>query len=184
MKTRQHFFTALFGAACMAGAGMANAAPMQVTSASFADGTAIPLANAGNAPGCGGQGISPQVAWSGLPEGAQSVAVLISDPDGGKGAGVSHLVAYNIAAARMQMKEGELGADGPGVTVGKNSAGANAYRGMCPPNGDRPHHYILTVIATDVQPGTLAGGMTRDELMAALKGHTLGSQSVVGLYSR
>jgi Raf kinase inhibitor-like YbhB/YbcL family protein len=165
---------------CMA---QASAAGMLVTSSSYPDGGTIPALHGGDSGDCGGKGVSPQVSWSNLPAGAKSVVVLMLDPDGAKGLGVVHWVAYNIGADRAQLKQGEGQIDGAGATVGKNVTGATAYRGMCPPVGDVPHHYTLTVIATDLEP-TLPAGMTRDELMAALKGHALGGQSVVGRYGR
>jgi len=158
---------------------------MTVSSSAFAENATIPSLHGGNAPpDCGGKGVAPPVSWSNLPAGTKSVAVLMFDPDGAKGLGVSHWVAYNIAAERGQLKQGEGQKDGPGVTVGKNIAGEAAYRGPCPPVGDAPHHYIMTVIATDLDPGALPAGLTRDELMAALKGHGLGASSVVGRYGR
>ena len=152
---------------------------MKVTSTAFTDNGTIPAeyANVGD---CGGKNTSMPVAWTQLPAKTKSVAVLLSDPDGALGLGVSHWVAYNIAAERGQLKANET----EGFTVGTNVAGATAYRGMCPPVGDHPHHYVLTVVASDLAPGTLPAGLTRDALLAALKGHALGGQSVVGLYSR
>lgn len=173
-------------AAFLAGCGAMAPAPggkaptgMKVTSTAFADNGLIPTeyANVGD---CGGKNVSMPVAWTQLPAKAKSVAVLMSDPDGGLGLGVSHWVAYNIPAERGQLKANETG----GFTVGVNVAGAAAYRGMCPPAGDHPHHYVLTVVASDLAPGALPAGLTRDALLAALKGHALGGQSVVGLYSR
>lgn len=172
------------GALILLAAGGAQAAGMQVTSTSFADGAPIPAPHAGDAPNCGGKGVSPQVSWSNLPAGAKSVAIFITDPDGARGLGVSHWVVYNVAADRGALAQGEGQADGPGVSVGKNVAGAPAYRGMCPPAGDRPHHYTLTVVATDLAPGTLGAGLDREALLAALKGHALGGQSIVGLYGQ
>lgn len=165
-------------------AGFANAAGMQVSSTAFADGGVIPKLHAGDTGDCGGKGVSPQVSWSHLPAGTRSVAVFMADPDGANGLGVSHWVAYNIAADRGQLKQGEGQTDGAGATVGKNVAGATAYRGMCPPVGDVPHHYTITVVATDLEPSALPPGLTRDELLAALKGHALGGQSTVGRYGR
>ncbi len=134
---------------------------------------------------CGGKNVSLPVAWSNLPAKTKSVAVLVFDPDGAAGLGVSHWVAYNIAAERGELKAGEGQAGSNfNFTMGPNVAGAPAYRGMCPPVGDRPHHYVMTVVATDFAPGSLPAGLTRDALLAALKGHALGGQSVVGLYSR
>ncbi len=155
---------------------------MKVSSSAFADNGVIPADHAGLGD-CGGKNVSIPVAWSQLPAKAKSVAVLVSDPDGAAGLGVSHWVAYNIAAGRGQIKAGEAQ---PGVdfTIGPNVSGATAYRGMCPPVGDWPHHYTLTVIASDLAPGALPAGLARDALLAALKGHALGGQSVVGLYSR
>jgi len=161
----------------------ADAAGIRVSSSSFTDGGNIPRPH-GNTGDCGGQGVSPQVSWSDLPPNAKSVAVLILDPDGAMGLGVSHWVVYNIPADRGQLKQGEGQTDGAGVTVGKNISGATAYRGMCPPVGDVPHHYTMTVIATDLEPTALPPALTREELFAALKGHALGAQSVVGRYGR
>ena len=173
------------GALCAASAFAAHAEGMRVTSSSFADGGTIPKLHAGEGVGCGnGKNVSPQVAWSGLPAGTKSVAVFVFDPDGAKGLGVSHWVVYNVAAERGEIKQGEAQGDASGITVGKNVAGAPAYRGMCPPAGDLQHHYSMTVVATDVAPGTLPAGLSREELQAALKGHALGGQSVVGLYAQ
>lgn len=180
MTLPQLFQATLLGTAVLAGA--AQAAGMQVSSSSFSDGGRIPAKYAGEAPACGGKGVSPQVAWDNVPAGTQSLAVVIVDPDGAKGSGVNHWVVYNLVPARSQLKEGEAQASAPGMTVGKNSAGAEVYRGMCPPAGDRPHHYVMTVIATDLPAGALPAALSREELMARLKGHTLGGQSVVGLY--
>jgi Raf kinase inhibitor-like YbhB/YbcL family protein len=184
MKTARTTFASLAGALLCASAGIAHAAGMQVTSASFADGATIPALHGNNTNDCGGKGVSPQVSWSNLPAGTKSVAVLLSDPDGAMGLGVSHWVAYNIAAGRGQLKEGEGQADGHGATLGKNVRGEEIYRGPCPSVGDAPHHYTLTVIATDLAPTALPPGLTREELMMALKGHALGGQSVIGRYSR
>jgi Raf kinase inhibitor-like YbhB/YbcL family protein len=172
-------FLSLFAAALCCAAGAAGAAPMQVSSTAFADGGTMPTVHAG---ACAGQNMSPPIAWSNLPAGAKSVALFMVDPDGAKGLGVNHWVAYNIPAERGALKQGEGQADGPGITIGKNITGAVGYRGMCPPPGDAPHHYVVTVVATDLAPGTLPPALTREELLAALKGHALGGQSIVGRF--
>ncbi|MGO4330619.1 YbhB/YbcL family Raf kinase inhibitor-like protein [Cupriavidus sp. 2TAF22] len=157
---------------------------MQVSSSSYAEGTSIPSLHANDTQNCGGKGVTPQVSWSNLPAGAKSVAVLLFDPDGANGLSVSHWVAYNIAAERGQLKQGEGRSSGDGITVGKNVTGDMAYRGPCPTVGDVPHHYVLSVVASDLAPGALPQGLSRDELFSALKGHALGAQSVVGRYGR
>lgn len=176
MKTT---FPSLAGALLLALAGGAQAAPLTITSTSFADGGTLPLAQIGADTQCGkGQERSPQVSWKNLPEGTLSVALVMFDPDGAKGLGVIHWVAYNIDARRGELAEGVT----EGISTGKNVKGATAYRGPCPPAGDNPHHYNLTLIATDLAPGTLPEGLDRDGLLKALQGHALGGQSLVGLY--
>lgn len=176
---------------CMVPLGMAlcataaHAQAFEVTSASYKDGGVISKKQAGTAAECGGgEGLSPQVSWHNLPAGTQSVAVLMFDPDGQKGLGVSHWVAYNIDAQRGSLKEGEGKASAKGVTVGKNIAGEETYRGLCAPAGDNPHHYGVTVIATTLAPDALPAGLSRDELLQKLKGHALGGQSIVGRYGQ
>lgn len=171
-------------AACATSPAPSAPTGMKVSSSAFTDGGAIPVEHGGNTETCGGQNVSLPVAWSNLPATARSVAVLVLDPDGAGGLSVSHWVVYNIDAARGQLKAGEAQVTGPGFTVGVNVAGGEAYRGMCPPVGDVPHHYALTVIASDLAPGALPAGLDRNALLAALKGHALGGQSVIGRYGR
>ena len=176
MKTT---FPSLAGALLLALAGAVQAAPLTITSTSFTDGGTLPLAQIGSDTNCGkGQERSPQVSWKNLPEGTRSVALVMFDPDGAKGLGVIHWVAYNIDASRGELAEGVT----EGISIGKNVKDATAYRGPCPPAGDNPHHYNLTLIATDLAPGTLPEGLDRDGLLKALQGHALGGQSLVGLY--
>lgn len=163
---------------------LASAAGMSVESSAFKDGGNLAVDHAGDSGTCGGKNVTPPVAWSNLPANTKSVAVIMYDPDGGLGLGVSHWVVYNIPAERGALRMGEAQTSGGGLTVGPNVAGAAAYRGMCPPVGDLPHHYVLSVIATDVAPGTLPEGLTREALLAALKGRALGGQSVIGRYAR
>ncbi|CAM3879020.1 UPF0098 protein [Pseudomonas reidholzensis] len=156
---------------------------LAVASASFTDGGVIALEQVGPDPGCGSGGErTPQVSWSNLPEGTRSVALVMFDPDGGKGLGVVHWVAYNIDSEHGSLEEGIAGQTTQAVTVGRNSRGMMTYRGPCPPAGDNPHHYALTLIATDLAPGSLVEGLDRQGLMDALKDHALGGQSIVGRY--
>jgi Raf kinase inhibitor-like YbhB/YbcL family protein len=166
-----------------ASVGAAHAASMAVHTSSFVDGRAIPAQFAGLGMACGdGQAVTPQIGWTDVPLGTRSMAVVLFDPDGAKGLGVVHWVAYNIDPARGQIKQGEAAKTMDGITIGKNVAGAAEYKGLCPPEGDNPHHYMLTVIATDLPPGSLPAGLDRNDLLAALKGHSLAGQTVSGNY--
>ena len=182
-------------AALLATASLTSAAPwMTLTSTSIKDGQRIPVRFGGDdqkracsprnpaiCP-CPGKNVSPQLAWNGAPDNTRSFAILMYDIDGQYGAGVSHWVAYNIAPTTTELKEGDATA-GTGFTGGAGTRGNANYVGPCPPQGDGPHHYLITVMATDLEP-TLAAGLTRDQFLAAAKGHLLTSATIGGLFAR
>jgi Raf kinase inhibitor-like YbhB/YbcL family protein len=154
---------------------------MVATSSAFRDGGRLPLQYAG--PGeCGGKNVNLPVAWRNLPDGSKSVVVTLKDPDGAKGAGVTHWIVYNIPAEVKEIKAGAVEKSVGSMTVGKNMTGAEAYRGACPPMGDAPHHYILTVTATDLAPGSLPAGLDATALSSALAGHTLNGSTIVATF--
>jgi Raf kinase inhibitor-like YbhB/YbcL family protein len=159
----------------------AHAAGMSVTTSAFTDGAAIPVHFAGPA-ACGGDNISPPVAWHNLPAATKSVVVTLTDPNGPKGIGVTHWIAYNIASDLGELKAGA--ALQPPASLGQNMTGAAAYRGPCPPVGDVPHHYLLTVTATDLKPGDLPPGLDFAALQDHLKGHTITGSTIIGRYGR
>jgi len=126
--------------------------------------------------------VSPQLAWTNAPEGTKSFAILMYDIDGQAGAGVSHWVAYNIAPTVHELAEGE-GTAGRKFTGGSGTRGNVNYLGPCPPRGDGQHHYLITVMALDLEP-TLAPELTREAFLAAVKGHQLAASSIGGLFAR
>ena len=165
-----------------------------LTSTSIKDGARIPVRFGGDdqkrpcKPGsteicpCPGQNVSPQLGWSNAPEGTKSFAILMFDIDGQAGAGVSHWVAYNIPASTRALAEGDATA-GKGFTGGAGTRGNANYIGPCPPRGDGQHHYLITVMALDLEP-TLQAGLTREAFLAAAKGHMLAASSIGGLFAR
>jgi Raf kinase inhibitor-like YbhB/YbcL family protein len=130
-------------------------------------------------PNCVGENISPPLAWSNVPDGTKSFALLMFDPEGRAPAGVSHMVLYGIPADVKGFAEGELSQPSDKFVGGKNLMGVGIYFGPgTPPNTDW-HHYTFTLVATDLDPKALQPGMTREELAAALKDHVKGSAGLV-----
>jgi len=164
----------------------AAAAPFMVTSSSFSDGGMLTRKNAADDPMrmCGGQNVSPALAWSNAPARTRSFVVFMLDPDGLSGQGVSHWVGYDIPASVSSFAEGELTKGSKNFVGGKGTRENAFYIGPCPPTGEAPHHYVFTVVATDLDPDALKPGLTRDEVYAAIKGHALGGTSIVGKYAR
>jgi Raf kinase inhibitor-like YbhB/YbcL family protein len=159
-----------------------------LSSPAFNDNAMLPLKYAGGVL-CGsdsrGGNISPPLAWSSPPAGTKSFAVLMIDPDGQRGIGSVHWVAYGIPAERRELKEGEGGkpptAD---ITNGKNSRGAMGYTGPCGPPVDAPHHYVIDVVALDLAPDAFEPGLDREQLLKSIAGHSLGPASLVVRYRR
>jgi Raf kinase inhibitor-like YbhB/YbcL family protein len=177
-------------AALLFNASLALAAdPFTLTSPAFKDSDVWPSKFAGadpdrTNPPCPGQNVSPPLVWSNAPAKTKSFAILMFDPDGGNGTGASHWIAYNIPTSKTKLEEGEASVSPKDFTGGKNNVGRDHYFGPCGPSGHALHHYVITVIATDIEPGTLKPGLTREELLAELKGHALAPASLVGRYTR
>ncbi|MBB3323962.1 YbhB/YbcL family Raf kinase inhibitor-like protein [Atlantibacter sp. RC6] len=151
----------------------------------FADNALMQKKFAGNAkdnPNCTGENASPALVWSHAPTDTKSYALIMHDPEGAKGLGVTHLVAYNIPSSTTGFAANALVKE-EGFTGGKNSPGTTTWYGPCPPPGTGAHHYTFTLIATDLDPN-LKAGMTKDELLAALKGHALAATGLVGRFGQ
>lgn len=153
-----------------------------------------------------GENLRPAMRWSGAPEGTQSFAVLVTDPDvpadftdAGKDGKVVKQDAprqlfYHWALADIPANTtsipGAPSDQNPAFGVpAKNSLGAylpNAhfYGGPCPPwNDERLHHYSYSVFALDVASLNLKNDATAQDLEKAMKGHVLATGNVTGTYS-
>ena len=148
-----------------------------LTSTAFAEGESIPdpyTFNLGIQ--CGGENISPQLSWSGAPDGAQSFALLMVDPDGGDWV---HWVQFNIPAEVSELPEA---VGGPEIGIkGRNSFGQLGYGGPCPPGGT--HRYIFTIYALDTRL-SLSEAATQSDVESGMEGHILGEAQLTGLRSR
>ena len=95
--------------------------------------------------GCTDAGVSPQLTWSGAPEGTRSYAVILFDPDAPTGSGFWHWIAWDIPAGTTSLATGATLPSG--AVNGTNDGGGLGYTGPCPPEGDITHHYKFTVVA-------------------------------------
>jgi len=123
------------------------------------------------------------LTWTGVPEGAKTLALLCEDPDAPGGTFI-HGVVWNIPAEHDGLPkaiptEAELG---NGTRQGLNSARKVGYTGPCPPPG-KPHHYHFTVYALD-RSLTLSGQVTAAQWKAAMDGHVLAEGRITGLFER
>ena len=141
----------------------------RVTSSDIVDGAFAP-AQIYDGFGCTGGNVSPQLAWSGAPEGTRSFVVTLYDPDAPTGSGFWHWVVANIPAGTTSLATGASGTPRmpDGAIETRTDFGTPGYGGPCPPAGDAAHRYIFTVHALKVDridvavdtPAALVGFMT------------------------
>jgi len=132
-------------------AGAAMAADFKVTTSDAKDGRFGPAQFSGVF-GCTGGNVSPQIAWSGAPEGTKSFFVSIYDKDAPTGSGWWHWVVANIPANVSELPQG-AGNDAAKLPAGAlqtpTDNGQAGYGGPCPPVG-QTHDYVITVKALKV----------------------------------
>lgn len=129
---------------------------------------------------------SPALSWSGEPSGTKSFAVTLYDPDAPTGSGFWHWTVFNIPAT-VHSLPADAGAKGSkllpeGAGEGRNDAGFAYYAAPCPPVGDQPHHYQLTVFAVKVPKLPLDAESSGARVGFNLHFNTLAKAQVVGVY--
>jgi hypothetical protein len=118
-------------------------ASFTVTSTDVTDGE--PLADAQVA---SGGNTSPQLSWSGAPEGTQSYVVTCFDPDAPTPSGYWHWVLVDLPADVTSLDTGAASGPLPGGAFHvRNDAGQATFMGAAPPQGDQPHRYFFVVHA-------------------------------------
>ncbi len=151
---------------------------LAVTSPAFRDGGAIPKRFT-----CQGRDTSPELAWTGVPPGAKSLALIVDDPDAPDPAAPRrtwvHWVVYDISVAAAGLPEG--GSLPPGARQGTNDWHRTGYGGPCPPVGR--HRYFFKLYALDAALGDI-GAPNKGELERAIEGHVLSRAQVVGTYEK
>lgn len=131
----------------------------------------------------GGKDLSPQLAWSGFPEGTKSFAITMYDPDAPTASGFWHWAVYNVPAMVTSVEAG-AGTDASKLPAGAitlcNENRQKAYTGCAPPKGHGPHRYYLVVHAVDVEKLELPDDATPACLGFNLFMHSLGRAVLQG----
>ena len=143
-------------------------AKLTVTSSAFAAGGKVPAAY-----GCDGTAATaPALSWSGVPEGAKSLAIAVEDPDAD---GFVHWLVTGIPPATTSV-DGKLPS---GATESENGYGTKGWAPLCPPKGKGPHRYRFAVYALDapIDPGV-------DDVLGAIDEHAIASGTLTGTFSR
>jgi Raf kinase inhibitor-like YbhB/YbcL family protein len=149
-----------------------NVADLKLTSPAFDHHRAIPARHAGD-----GEDVSPELMWSGAPEGTKAFAIVVHDPDAPLVDGFTHWVAYGIPGDANHVDEGT-----DAVVQGTNSMGNAGYNGPAPPPGHGTHHYYFWVYALD-EDLDLEPGLDRRALMDRIEDHVIEQARLVGTYA-
>jgi Raf kinase inhibitor-like YbhB/YbcL family protein len=151
---------------------------LSLSSIAFQDGEGIPVKHT-----CEGQDVSPPLMWSELPQGTQSLALIVDDPDAPGGV-FNHWVLFNIPFDNRRLPEAvPTQAQLPsGALQGRNGFGRVGYGGPCPPPG-RPHRYCFTLYALD-RVLDLKAGVSKKQVLDAMQGHILAQGKLTGTYQR
>ena len=175
MKTLAAALSLALLAACATQEPAVPPAAFRVGWTGMPDNSMLPQKSAGNLkanPNCLGDNVSAPIQWSNAPDKTRSFVILMDDQAGRAGLGVSHMVVYGIPANVSSFAEGELSSapQGGRFVAGKSTPGPTGWFGPCPPRGNAPQHYVMTMIATTLEPSELAPGLTRAEVLKALEG--------------
>ncbi|HVW84221.1 MAG TPA: YbhB/YbcL family Raf kinase inhibitor-like protein, partial [Bryobacteraceae bacterium] len=148
---------------------------LHLTVSGFPDGGAIPQRFT-----CDGDDVSPALHWSDAPEGTQSFALIVDDPDAPSGTW-THWILWDIPASVHSISEGDGGSVG---ISGKNDFGHPDYGGPCPPRAKGPHRYYFRLFALNVPSLKLKSGEKRAALEKALRPHVVARAEYHGRYGR
>ncbi len=125
---------------------------------------------------CDGDDVSPELVFSDIPDGTESLALVMDDPDAPMGT-FDHWVVWNIPSDTEKIEEGEE----PSGVQGKTGFGKKGYGGPCPPSG--VHRYFFKLYALE-DTLDLREGSSKKDLEQAMDDLIIEKAVLVGKYSR
>lgn len=144
---------------------------MELTSPAFTNNSPLPQDAT-----CKGKGVNPPLQINGAPQGTQSLALVMHDPDAVGGQDFLHWLLWNITPDTTDIGQDTVPS---GAAQGTNDYRRAQYGPACPPPGTGLHHYTFDLYALDAQL-ELPPGTERQTLEEALKPHTLATAQLIG----
>jgi Raf kinase inhibitor-like YbhB/YbcL family protein len=165
-----------------------NAQGMTLTSPVLKEGASIASEQVFAGFGCKGGNVSPALSWGGAPAGTKGFAVTMHDLDAPTGHGWWHWLVFNIPASVDSLPKGagdvKAGLMPKAAIQSRNDFGADGYGGPCPPPGNKPHRYQITVFALDVErlPKATDASASPAQVESDIRSHTLATATLTGRY--
>lgn len=144
---------------------------------------------------CDGEGVSPQLTWSQPPDGTQSYAIVMSDPDAPDGTfyhwgvwgipGEEDVLRKNVPGdAEIRITTPDAPERDTDAYQAKNNFGEVGYGAPCPPKGDESHQYVFQIFALGNPGPTFDEVPTVAKLLETIEADALGQAKIVGTYKR
>ncbi|MES2948289.1 MAG: YbhB/YbcL family Raf kinase inhibitor-like protein [Pseudomonadota bacterium] len=172
----------------LAAVGLVQAAGFTLSSPDIPAGGTIPKSFEFNGFGCSGDNQSPTLKWSGAPKDTKSFAVTAYDPDAPTGSGWWHWMVINIPAHVSELPRNAGAANSTTLPTGavqnRIDYGINAWGGVCPPAGDKPHRYVFTVYALKTDKLEVPSDATAALTGFMIHANALAKASFTAKYSR
>ena len=135
---------------------------------------------------CEGNDVSPPLRWRNVPAGAESLVLIVDDPDAPDPRAPRmtyvHWLLYNLPTDAGAISEAIALQELPAGTLqGRNDWGRTGYGGPCPPIGR--HRYFFKLYALDTTLPDL-DQPTKAELEARMQGHVIEQCELIGTYQK
>ncbi len=129
---------------------------------------------------CDGANNNPPLIIEDVPKEAQSLVLIVDDPDATGGRIFTHWIIWNISPEIGEIRGGEAPR---GAIEGRNDLGDEKYGGPCPPFASKPHRYMFKLFALD-KILDLPAGSEKEKIERAMNKHILAQATLIGLYTR
>lgn len=181
-------WTVLVGALIALAASAVSAETFGLQSPDLKDGQPLSSAQVFQGFGCDGGNVSPALEWSNAPAGTKSFAITVYDPDAPTESGWWHWTVFNIPATTVRLAAG-AGKKGSSLLPreamqGRTDFGTAEFGGACPPKGDKPHRYVFTVWALNVERLQLDESSSGAMVGFMLNAHSIGRARLQATYKR
>ncbi|SEW19945.1 YbhB/YbcL family Raf kinase inhibitor-like protein [Halobacterium jilantaiense] len=147
---------------------------LALSSPAFDDGQPIPRTY-----GRDDADVNPPLSVSGVPDGAETLVLVVDDPDAVEPAGEVwlHWLVWNVPATRTEIPEDWTPEQ---ATEGVNDFGERGYGGPAPPDGEHKYRFKLYALDTSLDIPTDA---SKRDVGDAMRDHVLASTQLVGMYA-
>ena len=122
---------------------------------------------------CQGANLPPPLQWSGVPDDARALALVVTDPDAPSGT-YAHWIVLDLPLETVSLGAGKLP---PGARQARNSAGRTGYDGPCPPSGTHRYRFVVYALRT---PSALEDGADSGRALAAIDETAIARGTLVG----